>query len=225
MANQTPKASTSPLLPAVVSVTVANKPPSCGIEIGRTVSSISGNPAGLRIASLDPVFCYNETETEPHIGDEIVSINNVDPKNLVDVAMQLLAETVGDTVKIEVLRTNSQTYREAHVSARFGNEYNIEFESPNKAILKPKDNPSVLKATLAPMYFTRFKYSITFDDRAGAVSFEDLYAITFNRSNGATPQQQQRIQDRHHAFKSQLEKMEATMEHSRDDARKVALAS
>ena len=225
MANQTPKASTSPLLPAVVSVTAANKPPSCGIEIGRTVSSISGNPAGLRIASLDPVFCYNETETEPHIGDEIVSINNVDPKNSVDAAMKLLTETKGDTIKIEVLRTNSQTYREAHVSARFGNEYNIEFESSNKANMKPKDNPSVLKATLAPMYFTRFKYSITFDDRTGAVSFEDLYAITFNRSSGATPQQQQRIQDRHHAFKSQLEKMEATMEHIVDEARKLALAS
>jgi len=227
MANQMPKASTSPLLPAVVSVTAANKPPSCGIEIGRTVSSISGNPAGLRIASLDPVFCYmyNETETEPHIGDEIVSINSIDPKNSVDAAMKSLAEAKGDTVKIKVLRTNTQTYREAHVSARFGNEYNIEFESSNKAILKPKDNPSVLKATLAPMYFTRFKYSITFDDRAGAVSFEDLYAITFNRSNGATPQQQQRIQDRHHAFKSQLEKMEATMMHSKGEAQKLALAS
>jgi len=168
---------------------------------------------------------YNETETEPHIGDEIVSINSIDPKNSVDAAMKSLAEAKGDTVKIKVLRTNTQTYREAHVSARFGNEYNIEFESSNKAILKPKDNPSVLKATLAPMYFTRFKYSITFDDRAGAVSFEDLYAITFNRSNGATPQQQQRIQDRHHAFKSQLEKMEATMMHSKGEAQKLALAS
>ena len=224
MANQT-NASTSALLPAVVLVTVANKPPSCGIEIGRTVSSISGNPAGPRIASVDPVFCYNETtETEPHIGDEIASINNVDPKNSVEAAMKVLAEAKGNTVEIKVLRTNTQAYREAHVSARFGNEYNIEFESSNKAILKPKDNPSVLKATLAPMYFTRFKYSITFDDRTGAISFEDLYAITFNRSNGATPQQQRRIQDRHHAFKSQLEKMEATMEHSRDEARKLALA-
>ena len=213
MANQMPKASTSPLLPAVVSVTAANKPPSCGIEIGRTVSSISGNPAGLRIASLDPVFCYMYRSTA------------LTPKNSVDAAMKLLAEATGDTAKIKVLRTNTQTYREAHVSARFRNEYNIEFESSKKAILKPKDNPSVLKATLAPMYFTRFKYSITFDDRAGAVSFEDLYAITFNRSNGATPQQQQRIQDRHHAFKSQLEKMEATMMHSKGEAQKLALAS
>ena len=130
-----------------------------------------------------------------------------------------------DIVEIKVLRTNTQVYRDAHVSARFGNEYNIEFESSNKAILKPKDNPSVLKATLAPMYFTRFKYSITFGDRTGAISFKDEYAITFNRSNGATPRQQQRIQDHHHAFKSQLEKMEATMEHSRDEARKLALAS
>eukprot|EP00563_Minutocellus_polymorphus_P018610 CAMPEP_0197719364 /NCGR_PEP_ID=MMETSP1434-20131217/3153_1 /TAXON_ID=265543 /ORGANISM="Minutocellus polymorphus, Strain CCMP3303" /LENGTH=220 /DNA_ID=CAMNT_0043304109 /DNA_START=175 /DNA_END=837 /DNA_ORIENTATION=- len=220
MTNQS-NASASPILPAVVTLTVTNKPPSCGIEIGRTVSSMSGNPTCLRIVSFN--VCYSQTEDDPHLGDEIVSINNVDPKNSVDAAMKLLADAKGNTVEMQVLRTNAQVYREALVSSRFY-EYSVQFESSNKAILKPKDNPSMLKATLAPMYFTRFKYSITFDDRTGAVSFEDLYAITFNRSNGATPQQQQRIQDRHHAFRSQLEKMEATMEHNREEARKLALS-
>ena len=220
MANQT-NASTSALLPAVVLVTVANKPPSCGIEIGRTVSSISGNPAGPRIASVDPVFCYNETtETEPHIGDEIASINNVDPKNSVEAAMKVLAEAKGNTVEIKVLRTNTQAYREAHVSARFGNEYNIEFKSSTVAVLTPKNNPSVLMATLAPMFFTRFKYRITFDGPTGIVYFEDLYEITFNRSNGATPRQQRRIQDRHRAFSDQLKKMGATLEYDKNNARK-----
>mmetsp|Transcript_24085 Transcript_24085/g.58163 ORF Transcript_24085/g.58163 Transcript_24085/m.58163 type:complete len:227 (-) Transcript_24085:20-700(-) len=224
MANQS-NASTSTLLPAIVTISVANKPPSSGIEISRTVSSISGNNTGLRIASLDPAICYDETECDPRMGDEIVSINNVEPKNSVDTAMKLLAEAKGNNVEIKVLRTNTQAYRETLVSGRFGNEYSIKFESSNRAILRPKDNPSILKATLAPMYFTRFKYSITFDDRTGAISFEDLYAITFNRSNGATPQQQQRIQNRHHAFKDQLEKMEATMDHNRNQARKLAVDS
>ena len=223
MTNQ-PATSSKPLLPTAVTVTVANKPPSSGIEIGRSVSSTSGKSAGLRILSLDPVFCYTRAENSPHVGDEIVSINNVDPKSSVEKANQLLAEAKGNTIDIMVLRTNTRAYREALVACRFGNEYSVEFESATRAILKPKDNSSVLKATLAPMYFTRFKYGISFDDRTGAVSFEDLYAITFNRSNGATPQQQQRIQNRHHAFKSQLEKLEATMEHNREEARKLALS-
>ena len=154
-----------------------------------------------------------------------MSINNVDPKSSVEKANQLLGEAKGNTIDIMVLRTNTRAYRGALVASRFGNEYSVEFESASRAILKPKDNPSVLKATLAPMYFTRFKYGISFDDRTGAVSFEDLYAITFNRSNGATPQQQKRIQDRHHAFKGQLEKLEATMEHNREEARKLALSA
>ena len=220
MANQT-NASTSPLLPAVVLVTVANKPPSCGIEIGRTRSSIRKNPVGLRIAWLDPLFCYNnEIETQPHIGDEIVSINNVDPKNMVHSAMKLLAEAKGNTVKIKVLRANTQAYRESLVAGRFGNEYNIEFKSSTVAVLTPKNNPSVLMATLAPMFFTRFKYRITFDGPTGIVYFEDLYEITFNRSNGATPRQQRRIQDRHRAFSDQLKKMGATLEYDKNNARK-----
>ena len=224
MTNQ-PATGSKPLLPTALTVTVANKPPSSGIEIGRSVSSTSGKPAGLRILSLDPVFCYTRADNNPHVGDEIVSINNVDPKSSVEKATQLLAEAKGNTIDIMVLRTNTRAYREALVTSRFGNEYSVEFESATRAILKPKDNPSVLKATLAPMYFTRFKYGISFDDRTGAVSFEDLYAITFNRSNGATPQQQQRIQNRNHAFKSQLEKLEVTMEHNREQARKLALSA
>lgn len=220
-----PTTSANLQIPAVVTVTVANKPPSSGIEFGRSVSSISGSPAGLRIVSLDPVFCYTRAENNPRVGDEIVSINNVDPKSSVEKGNQLLSEAKGNNVTIKVLRTNTLAYREALVRSRFGNAYSVDFESATRAILKPRDNPSVLKATLAPMYFTRYKYGINFDDRTGAISFEDLYAITFNRSNGATPQQQQRIQDRHHAFKSQLEKLEATMEHNREEARKLALSA
>jgi hypothetical protein len=231
--------SSSPaLLPAVVTLTVANHPPagsSCGIRIGRTVSAVSGNPAGVRIASLDPaVFGDNASDAaadaddddRPRVGDEIVSINGVDPQSSVDRAMQLLADAKeGDAVTLRILRTNALEYRRGLIFSRYGNEYRIEMESPTRATLKPKTNPSLLKATLAPMYYTRFKYRITFDDRTGAVAFEDCYAITFNRSNGATPEQQRRIQDRNRAFRDQLDRMEATMEHHREEARKLALLS
>ena len=224
------------LLPALVTLTVANRPSgSSGIEIGRTVSSPSGNPAGVRIASLDPA-AFGDTASNaadagddlnrPRVGDEIVSINGVDPQGSVDRAMKLLADAKkGATITLRVLRTNALEYRRALIFSRYGNDYRIEMESPSWATLKPKTNPSLLKATLAPMYYTRFKYRITFDDRTGAVAFEDCYAITFNRSNGATPEQQRRIQDRNRAFRDQLDQMEASLEHHREEARKLALLS
>jgi len=125
-------ASSPPHLPAVVTLTVANQPSgSCGIQIGRTVSTVSGNPAGVRIASLDPaVFgdtnsnaADDEDNLNPRVGDEIVSINGVDPQSSVDRAMQLLADAKeGDTVTLRILRTNALEYRRALIFSRYGNE-------------------------------------------------------------------------------------------------------
>ena len=92
-------------------------------------------------------------------------------------------------------------------------------------ILKAKDNPSLLMATLFPMYKTRYKYKITFhhvhvggvvggegdgskqEEKEIRVSYQDVYLITFNRTNGSTPEQQMRIYNRTKAFEEQLEKL------------------
>ena len=92
-------------------------------------------------------------------------------------------------------------------------------------ILKAKDNPSLLISTLFPMYKTRYKYKITFHhvhvggvvggegdgskqgEKEIRVSYQDMYLITFNRTNGSTPEQQMRIYNRTKAFEEQLEKL------------------
>jgi len=121
---------------------------------------------------------------------------------------------------------------------RYGMEYKITQSSLSLAsssstntnreysyILKAKDNPSLLIATLFPMYKTRYKYKITFhhvhvggvvggegdgskqEEKEIRVSYQDLYLITFNRTNGSTPEQQMRIYNRTKAFEEQLEKL------------------
>mmetsp|Transcript_40805 Transcript_40805/g.75520 ORF Transcript_40805/g.75520 Transcript_40805/m.75520 type:complete len:223 (-) Transcript_40805:247-915(-) len=214
----------SAVLPKAVTVTIANKTP-CGFEVGRSVSSIGGNPAGVRIVSLDSSFRFDSGgETSPRIGDEIILINGQDPKNSPDVAKKILSEAKGDEVPMVVLRSQTLDYRRALVARRFGKDYTVDFRSSTHAELKPVDNPSVLLAAIAPMFKTRFKYIIAFDDATGAVTFEDAYALNFNRANGATPEQQERIQSRHREFKDRLEKMEAEMENNYEEARKLALA-
>jgi len=47
------------------------------------------------------------------------------------------------------------------------------------------------------MYKTRYKYKVTFSSPSGngsnTAEYTDMYAITFNRTNGSTPSQQERI--------------------------------
>ena len=105
------------------------------------------------------------------------------------------------------------------LTKRFGNKYVItkhttKQEEDNAAatpattkatkssyILKPKNNPSLLKATIFPMHQIRYKYKVTFhynynqqqhsnNNKIEDVTYEDMNAITFNRANGSTPEQQ-----------------------------------
>ena len=91
--------------------------------------------------------------------------------------------------------------------------------------LIPKDNPSLLLATLFPMYKTRYKYKLTFHTSSNSsgseviienVSYHDLYKITFNRSNGSTPQQQTKIYKRNKLFEEQLEKLIEEIRYDRE---------
>ena len=114
------------------------------------------------------------------------------------------------------------------LTKRFGNEYNISsIPSANNVIdeytLKPKNNPSLLKATLFPMYKTRYKYKVTFSSPSGngsnaveKVSYKDIYAITFNRTNGSTPTQQTRIYKRTKAFEEQLDKLKVELQYDHE---------
>ena len=65
---------------------------------------------------------------------------------------------------------------------------------------------------------------VLFDEKSGALNVHDLYALNFNRANGSTPEQQQRIQDRHHKFKDCLEKVEAQIENDREEVRRSVFA-
>lgn len=74
----------------------------------------------------------------------------------------------------------------------FGSDFEIVWQSPSTVTIKPKDQPSKLQAALFPMFKTRYSYNIIFRDD-GQIELKDNYAITFNRSNGATAEQQDRI--------------------------------
>ena len=127
--------------------------------------------------------------------------------------------------------TSSCEYQMKLLQKRYGSEYNISQSStslnhPNEYeyILIPKDNPSLLLATLFPMYKTRYKYKLTFhtssnsssEDIIENVSYQDLYKITFNRSNGSTPQQQTKIYKRNEMFEEQLEKLIEEIRYDRE---------
>ena len=45
------------------------------------------------------------------------------------------------------------------------------------------------------------------EEKVIRVSYQDMYLITFNRTNGSTPEQQMRIYNRTKAFEEQLEKL------------------
>ena len=124
------------------------------------------------------------------------------------------------------------------LTKRFGNEYNISpIPSSNNVIdeyiLKSKSNPSLLKATLFPMYKTRYKYKVTFSSNNSStnscngssnavekVSYVDMYKITFNRTNGSTPTQQERIYKQTKAFEEQLDKLRVELQYDHDNMKK-----
>ena len=132
------------------------------------------------------------------------------------------------------MTTETLSRKEYHLkllTKRFGNEYNISpIPSSNNVIdeyiLKPKSNPSLLKATLFPMYKTRYKYKVTFSsptnsvNGSNAVEYVDMYAITFNRTNGSTPTQQERIYKQTKAFEEQLDKLKVELQFDHDNMKK-----
>mmetsp|Transcript_49 Transcript_49/g.97 ORF Transcript_49/g.97 Transcript_49/m.97 type:complete len:119 (-) Transcript_49:226-582(-) len=110
--------------------------------------------------------------------------------------------------------TNPKTgYHRSLLETYFSDEYKIELGDEATAdssfALKPRDNPSVAAATIAPMYRTRFKYIVQFG--RGTVSFRDAYKSNFNRVNGATPGQQRRIAERYSDFEERMRKVQAQM--------------
>ena len=144
-----------------------------------------------------------------------------------------------------IMTTETISRKEYHLkllTKRFGNEYNISsIPSSNNVIdeyiLKPKNNPSLFQATLFPMYKTRYKYKVTFSSNnsptnnntnssgngSNAVeklSYQDLYAITFNRTNGSTPTQQTRIYKQTKAFEEQLDKLRVELQYDHDNMKK-----
>ena len=56
------------------------------------------------------------------------------------------------------------------------------------------------------MFKTRYKFRVTFDTDGG-VSFEDEYAMTFNRANGASIEQQERINRRTREFGEEVDRL------------------
>jgi len=132
-------------------------------------------------------------------------------------------------------------YHRSLLETYFSDEYKIELGDEATAdssfALKPRDNPSVAAATIAPMYRTRFKYIVQFG--RGTVSFRDAYKSNFNRVNGrvldhaclsctcsnsilctdthnrndsgATPGQQRRIAERYSDFEERMRKVQAQM--------------
>mmetsp|Transcript_36966 Transcript_36966/g.88436 ORF Transcript_36966/g.88436 Transcript_36966/m.88436 type:complete len:123 (-) Transcript_36966:359-727(-) len=114
--------------------------------------------------------------------------------------------------------TNPKTgYHRSLLETYFSDEYKIELveidgdnaTADSSFALKPRDNPSVAAATIAPMYRTRFKYIVQFG--RGTVSFRDAYKSNFNRVNGATPGQRRRIAERYSDFEERMRKVQAQM--------------
>eukprot|EP00548_Thalassiothrix_antarctica_P004127 CAMPEP_0194144840 /NCGR_PEP_ID=MMETSP0152-20130528/13847_1 /TAXON_ID=1049557 /ORGANISM="Thalassiothrix antarctica, Strain L6-D1" /LENGTH=141 /DNA_ID=CAMNT_0038844855 /DNA_START=139 /DNA_END=564 /DNA_ORIENTATION=+ len=99
------------------------------------------------------------------------------------------------------------SYHESVVNKSFGNNYNIRWTTSSvRAVLEPKKQPSRIGATLFPMYKTRYKYEILFNND-NDVSHKDLLSVTFNRCNGATVQQQERIFQHRKDFATLLQTM------------------
>ena len=105
---------------------------------------------------------------------------------------------------------------------RFGREYNITpcKDNPSSYFLKPKSNPSVLQATIFPLFKTRYKFRVTFDVDGGTVSFEDEYAMTFNRANGASPEQQERIRRRTSEFGDEVDRLREEIRYNNNNKEK-----
>mmetsp|Transcript_12619 Transcript_12619/g.18553 ORF Transcript_12619/g.18553 Transcript_12619/m.18553 type:complete len:135 (-) Transcript_12619:120-524(-) len=123
--------------------------------------------------------------------------------------------------KAQKILLHDSDYRQLVVSDIFGDAYKVKWSSKNsnEAILEPKKQPSRVQATLFPMFKTRFKYGISFS-AGGEVSHKDLLEITFNRSNGATVHQQERIFQNRKDFAALMKKMEQKirMDQAQSDA-------
>ena len=62
------------------------------------------------------------------------------------------------------------------------------------------------KATLFPLFKTRYKFKVMFGGD-GSVSYEDMYALTFNRTNGSSPEQQERISRQAKEFGEEVDRL------------------
>ncbi len=99
-------------------------------------------------------------------------------------------------------------------SAEYSTTWMATGTGPTTFVIKPKDNPSTLSATLFPMFKTRFKYVVVFQDtgRNGTtVTYKDAYAQNFSRVNGTTSEQQQRIADRNKDVEERLKRVQASL--------------
>ena len=118
-------------------------------------------------------------------------------------------------------------YHRCLLETYFSDEYKIEHDDSSDKLpadsssfaLKPRDNPSVVTATIEPMYKTRFKFVVRFG--SGEVSFGDAYRSKFNRVNGATPWQQRRIAERNSDFEERMKMVQAQMIFDADRAKRV----
>ncbi|EJK77656.1 hypothetical protein THAOC_00497 [Thalassiosira oceanica] len=80
--------------------------------------------------------------------------------------------------------------------------------------LKPRDNPSMVAAAIAPMYRKRFKYIVQFGE--GAVSHGNA-----SRSNWVMPGQQRRIARRDSDFEERMAMVQAQMTFDAQRAKQV----
>jgi hypothetical protein len=122
-----------------------------------------------------------------------------------------------------------ESYCKRIVANKFGSDYEMKWAAiktttfqERAVVLQPKQQPSRFAATMAPMFKTRFKYEITFllDEQKPKVTHRDLLEITFNRSNGATPQQQERISRNRQDFAELVQQLQAQIDFDQDEQAK-----
>jgi len=246
MEQSTPLPKYPPVLIIHASDNAYNQNSFCKIVVRRSVANVSGKSAGFRITSVDPdrlivesssssSFLPSSHQQTLKVGDELLFINDTEIKSSLspEQVKQILKDaatkspstsTSSSPVQLVVIRSNDFSYRQHIVQQRFQDRYdNITWKSRSCVTLTPQNNPSLLQASLFPLWKTRFKYEIQFDDTTGEVSYQDLYKITFNRSNGACPDQQLRIRKSWDALEEKLHELEAQVEFDRDVARTAAL--
>ena len=197
----------TPPLPQVLTITVEAETSSM-IEFGHIDPLKASTKAVVCVASAP-------TLSPLRVGDEVLSINSHDVGGHPKLARSLL-ET-GNAATVVVLRKDIE-YREAVLEAELGAEYNIHWKTNERAVIEPRKQPSKLQATVFPMFKTRYNYEITFHQATGEITYEDMYAITFNRCNGATPEQQERIQESRRSVGKRLTLVKSRIRQDREVA-------